>query len=472
MLSQYGADATPAYSLRHPDPTLPASINRYAVALYDSYNPEILFGEVLLIPQWTQPSLSQEEIRLNGGVPPPPQPILPTEFVIQLYNPDQQVIVKWHTGTWSSAAYWDFELPQQSFRQPSTSAIDRAQSDPTASEVTPKLGFRWKKEGKLSKDYVCSLSGKSSNVDGSKRKNREPDIILALFKNYREITVYEPNLNRVDLEDPKGLEVVLLLGAIVIREVYSSNMRETFNITEAPRTPTIQPPAPIQYATTPEQPPRRHQYYPSPQPQLTTSQSPNSHPPPTDPRSQWELDAETARLKKQAEHEERERRRAEHSETKRVKKMLEEEQREQQRRARQKQAEVDRETERLQKLYAKENRQGLHQLHSQPPQKNRPPVQQGRLDQHPQAVTAYPPAPVRRPHSAIPYIAQNLQPQTPYRPSGPYLGPQGNASTVSFATGPSQNPNNNRVKPKKSFWSMRSGSDNDSRLTKQRSTVF
>ncbi|KAL2058882.1 hypothetical protein ABVK25_000174 [Lepraria finkii] len=235
LLSQHGSDATPDYSLRHPDPALPGSKNRYAVALYDSYNPEILFGEVLLIPEWTQPNLSQEQIRLNGGVPPPPQPILPTEFTIQLYNPDQQVLVKLHAGTWKSDAYWEFVMPQQSFRQPSASVLDRTQSDPTASENTPKLAFRWKKEGKLSKDYVCSLSGKSTNPDGSKRKNREPDITIGIFKHFKEITIYEPNLQRVDMEDPKGLEVVILLGAVVIREVFNSNMRETFNITESPR---------------------------------------------------------------------------------------------------------------------------------------------------------------------------------------------------------------------------------------------
>ena len=235
FLSHRGSDAAPAYSLRHPDPALPASKNRYAAALYDSYCPEILFGEVLLIPQWTQPTLSAEEIRLNGGVIPPPQPILPTEFTIQLYNPDQQVVVKSRPGSWNRDPSWEFEMPQQSFRQPSNSALDRTQSDPTASETTPKIKFKWKKEGKLSREYVCSLSGKSTNPDGSKRKNKEPDITIALFKHLKEITLYEPNLNRVDMEDPKGLEVVLLLSSIVIREVYNAHIKEVFNITEIPK---------------------------------------------------------------------------------------------------------------------------------------------------------------------------------------------------------------------------------------------
>ncbi|KAL9592968.1 MAG: hypothetical protein Q9179_006202 [Wetmoreana sp. 5 TL-2023] len=94
LLAQYGYEPAPAYSVRHPDPALPGSRNRYAVALYDSYHPDILYGEVLLTPEWTQPSLSQDEIRRNGGVPPAPQPILPSSFIIQLYNPDQQILVQ------------------------------------------------------------------------------------------------------------------------------------------------------------------------------------------------------------------------------------------------------------------------------------------------------------------------------------------------------------------------------------------
>jgi len=38
-LSQNGSELQPEYTLRHPDPNLPASKNVYAVALYDSYNP-------------------------------------------------------------------------------------------------------------------------------------------------------------------------------------------------------------------------------------------------------------------------------------------------------------------------------------------------------------------------------------------------------------------------------------------------
>ena len=359
-------------------------------------------------------------------------------------------------------------MPQQSFRQPSTSVLDRTQSDPTASVNTPKLAFKWKKEGKLSKDYVCSLSGKSTNPDGSKRKNREPDITIGIFKHFKEITIYEPNLQRVDMEDPKGLEVVILLGAVVIREVFNSNMRETFNITESPRRNSIE-----NSTTTPANPnlpPRRHHHQnSSPNALITNPQGPTSRPPPTDPRSQWELDAETARLRKQVEHEERQRQRAEAAETKRVKRMLEEEER----RAREKQKEIDRETERLKRLYGKEQTQSFQQMGNRP--QNLRPGQ-------PQPVTAYPNAPVQRPHSSTglpaPFIASNLQAQQ--RLQGQYLQPQDVGSASGYIGGPSGSSffggsSNNRpaVVPKRSFWGLRGGGgEESSRLTKQRSTVF
>lgn len=66
-----GSNATLTYFFRHPDSALAATKNRYVIAFYDSYCPEIVFGETLLVAQWTQTRLSQEEIRQNGGVPPP-----------------------------------------------------------------------------------------------------------------------------------------------------------------------------------------------------------------------------------------------------------------------------------------------------------------------------------------------------------------------------------------------------------------
>ncbi|KAL8797811.1 MAG: hypothetical protein Q9195_000163 [Heterodermia aff. obscurata] len=460
LLSHHGSDPTPAYSIRHPDPSLPASRNRYAVALYDSYIPDVLFGEVLLIPKWTQPTPTKEELRLNNGVPPPPQPLLPTEFTIQLYNPDQQVVVRAKPGSWNTSPSWEFEMPQQSFRQPSSSSLDRTQSDPTASETTPKVVFRWKKEGKLSKDHVCSIAGKSTNLDGSKRKHREPDIIIALFKRLSEITIYEPNLYRAEMEDPKGLEVVLLLGAIVIREVFNGQLHEVFNISEnrvtepivsqalSPKIASV-PPSPNPYQI--PQSPSKHHTPPKFPPRQTPSTNPGTRPPPTDPRTQWEIDAETARLQKQISHEEHRRRRAEEAETRRVKKMLEAEEREAARLKaetdRRKRAEIDRETERLRREFDEEVRR----------------AQQGGF---------FVQAPVQRPHSAQP-VMSGARPQ---RTSAqrPYLQPLGEGvQSISFGNTPATGTNQGKkVKGKKSFWGLRGSGESQGRLVKKSSSVF
>lgn len=470
FLSDHGSESVPEYFLRHPDPSLPASKNRYAVALYDIFNPEILFGEILLIPQWTVPTLSQEEIRANRGTPPVPQPLLPTEFTIQLYNPDQQVLVKSFPGSWNSAPYWEFEMPQQSFRQPSNSTLDRTQSDPTAVETTPKSIFKWKKDGKLSKDYVCSLSGKSTSVYSTKRKHKEPDITIALFRHLREITIYEPNLSRVDIEDFKGLEVVLLLGAVVLREVFHGQLKDVFNIVDFPArndndsefrkisnnlpvSPPNLDPALYSAGNLSQPPPIRSQKLP------LRIQTPVSRPPPTDPRSQWEIDLETARLKKQVEHEERERRRLEHAETKRVKKMIEAEERE----ARAKQAEIDKETERLKKLYSAEQR----------------PAQAGtrlRLPSHqdhpPQSSTPLTQTSIPRPRSAT--AGSTTQDRTPRNHAGPQLQTTKNSPSTGFF-GRSHLAQNevDRVKPKRSLFGMRSVSDEQPRrVAKKQSAIW
>ena len=474
VLSHHGSDATAAYSLRHPDPASPDSKNRYAVALYDSYNPEILFGEVLLIPQWTQPTLSQEETRLNGGVPPPPQPMQPTEFTVQLYNPDQQVVVRYKPGSWNSAPHWGFEMPQQSFRQPSTSALDRTQNDPTASETTPKILFKWKKDGKLSKDYVCSLAGKSTNPDGSKRKHREPDITVALFRQLKEITIYESNLSRVDTEDPKGLEVVILLGAVVIKEVFNAQIREVFNIGDAPRrisqekfskNSSTSPHVPA-VSNAPVEPPLNHRPIdrrqdPHP-PSVKSGPAPpgptqilDPPPPPTDPRSQWEIDVETARLKKQVEQEERERRRAEHAEEKRVKKMVEAEERE----ALRKKDEIDKETERLKKIFAAEQRKSHTKI--------RPSLslRQDHRQQHSAPILH---APFPRPRSVAPsqFLHSQVQPQV-------HLQTPGDASSGGVFGSSSSNPNGKKLKGKKSFFGMRSFSDESpQQLKKKQSSMW
>ena len=351
-------------------------------------------------------------------------------------------------------------MPQQSFRQPSSSSIDRTQSDPTAAETTPKVAFRWKKEGKLSKDHVCSIAGKSTNLDGSKRKHREPDIIIALFKRLSEVTLYEPNLYRTEMEDPKGLEVVLLLGAIVIREVFNCQLNEVFNISENPvSVPIISQPTPPKISSvqpvsnshpTPQSP-SKHHTPPKFSPRPTSHTNIEPRPPPTDPRTQWEIDAETARLQKQYSDEENRRRRAEAAETKRIKKMLEAEDREAARLKaetdRRKQAEIDRETERLRREFDEEVKR----------------AQQGGF---------FVQAPVQRPHSAQPTMSG----ARPQRASAqrPYMQPldEGVQST-SFANTPATGTNQGKkVKGKKSFWGLRGGGDAQGRLVKKSSSVF
>ncbi|KAL9625083.1 MAG: hypothetical protein Q9160_000812 [Pyrenula sp. 1 TL-2023] len=353
--TQYGSEPEPAYTLRRPEPSLPGSKNRYAAALYDSFSPDILYAEVLLVPEWTQPTLSAEAIRLNGGVAPAPEPVLPTEFVIQLYNPDQQITVKQARGGWVSAPTWEFAMPQETFRQPSASTLDRGRHDPSVSEVTPKILFKWRKDSKFNKDLVCFHSGKV--LDSSKKKHKEPDITVALFKGQHEVTLYEPNLQRVDLEDPKGFEVVLLLGAIIIRDVYFGQIRETFNVAET--RPTSPPSAAVTglYNANPNasfRPPRSsHPTTSTNNVAAATKPKPSRPPrvPPTDPRSQWEIDAETARLRAATEAEAKERARREAVDQKRVKKLLESEEKEKRR----KQVEVDKETERLKRIYGKDD---------------------------------------------------------------------------------------------------------------------
>ncbi|KAJ8069156.1 hypothetical protein OCU04_002828 [Sclerotinia nivalis] len=351
FLRQDGSDLQPEYLFRRPDTNLPASKNCYAVALYDSCNPEVLYAEVLVQPEWTQPTLSQAEIRAQNGIPPPPVPIVPQSFTVQLYNPDQQVLVKQIPGSWNSSAYWEFEMPQISFRAPSASALDRSQSDPAVSDFTPKVAFKWKRDGKFSKDLSCFLVGQTAEG----RRNKEPDIPIAMFKGGKDLTIYQPNMHRVDVEDFKGLEVVLLLSAPVIKDIFFNPSREMFNISSPNANPGPSRKrnnsgpvirengrtaiSPVMAGGVITSPPPRRTSYPFP---------PGPSPPSTvNPRTQWGIDAETARLKALVEAEERERQRLESLEEQRIKKMLEEEEREQRRRD----AEIAKETERLRKQY-------------------------------------------------------------------------------------------------------------------------
>ncbi|KAK5113373.1 hypothetical protein LTR62_003473 [Meristemomyces frigidus] len=388
LLSHHGSEQAPAYTLKHADPASlsPAHKNCYAVGLFDAYNPDVCYGEVVARPGWTQPTLSQEQIRLNGGIAPPPQPITPSEFTIQLYDPDQQIRVELREGKWGASDTYEFSLPISTFRTPSASGLDRAQSDPASLAVTPKVQFAWRKESKLGKDLTCFMTGKSTDSKEKKKSKRDPDIAIALWRNLRELTLYEPNMGRVDIEDPKGLELVLLLSAVVIKDLYfgsKDSVTETFNIAGLPserklsgggrklsspqqthsilgapnllHAHPVQSPLPLPTSNDEKRTslPRLQTTPPNTRAQRNTHPAPLP-PPLADPRAQWELDAETARIAAEAEAEaradqrrRREREKADEAEAKRLQRMMEEEARQ----ARKKQTEVDRETERLRRVY-------------------------------------------------------------------------------------------------------------------------
>jgi len=302
-----------------------------------------------------------------------------------------------------------------------------------------------------------------------------------MFAGLKEITIIESNIYRVDMEDYKGLEVVLLLGAAAIRDIYFGNAKAAFHITDpgarknsggilgrktsSPIDPVVTPPLTGRATQHPQQPPRpgpkgaavnalynqqsRNETQRQNLPPLRTGNTPN---PRFDPRKQWEIDAETARLKAQVEAEEREAKRlkdierrrrlkAEEEEAKKTKKFLETEERERRRR----QTEIDKETERLRKKYGDQG-------------------------------TLAPPQQPQR-HSA-PTQRHSYAPSQPPRHNGPYLQAPASQSTFFGGGGGSLRPDSGQRlssgQKKKSFWGLRSRSEADSpsTLRKKQSSMF
>lgn len=429
----------------------------------------------MIEPKWTFPTLSQEEIRRNGGIPPPPEPIMPTEFTIQLYNPDQQVHVVQKSGQLLGSARWEFSMPQDVFRMPSSSILDRSQNDPIYDANTPKINFAWRKESKFTKELTCYVTGKSTDL--AKKKSKEPDIAVAMFKGLRDITIYEPNLSRVEMEDPKGLEVVILLGAAVIRDVFfGRDIRTVFNVSDAHRKHSATSPAGAHPAITAAPAAGNGLYN-----QSAAGAGQSTNPPAVNPRTQWEIDAETARLKAQTEAEERarrkeeerlrrERERAAEEETKRLRRMVEEEERQR----RESERKVAEETRRLQQLY------GV------PPHQLQAPMMSGANPQHPQTAPIpeaqfpphqsqqnwyaynqqHPPPPTQQqPYNYVPNASYQQQFNYPPRP----------ATVSSHLTAPPQEArpgsSGNGAKPRRrSFLNLRG--DDLTKLAKKRSSVF
>ena len=482
FLSQHGSDPEPAYSLHRADPSAAHAKNCYAAAILDSYNPEILYAEVLIKPEWTLPSLSAEEIRRNNGVPPPPLPILPTEFIIQLYNPDYQVTVTQRPGTWGGSASYEFGIPQTAFRTPSASDLDRTQHDPAASINTPQINFVWRKESKLAKDLTCYMTGKSTDTI-VKKKHRDPDIAVALYRSLRELTIYEPNLYRVELEDPKGLEVVLLLGAAIIKDLYfTGNVIQIFKVSNPPtslaaagrKTSSASPhmigTGPGLVPTTqPNALAAKRKSLPKLQ-TTPTSAAPPRIPPLVDARKQWEIDAETARLRAQVEAEDRDRKqqeavrrreriKADEAETQRLRRMVEAEQREAQRRH----DEVERETERLRKQYGVDSAGANHRRPA--PSPGTMPASGHTQRTRPNQSQSSRPGPAPLPASSKPVRG----------PNGLYMqaNPSTYASSSAVMSGALQpsSPEAKKMK-KKSFFGLRSHSDDSERKLQKKTSAM
>ncbi|CAK7267286.1 hypothetical protein SEPCBS57363_002519 [Sporothrix epigloea] len=387
-----GSDPAPEYVLCIADPvSKPACHGVYAAALTDPYrSSDVVYGEVIVTPEWQQPTLSAVELREHrergseaaGASPTAKTPDL---FTIQLYSPDQAVAVRYTPSSWNRTESWEFEVPVETFRLPSASRLDRQQAAATAMATAPlaaapKNGFRWKRDGRLgNKDMTCYLVGQTVGLQRSK----EPDITVALFKHGRDpaVTIYEPNLQRVDVQDRKGLDLVFLLSAQGIRDLYLTPRPDTFNMVGAPvgtgRRNNSRPAGPtasivglsshsgedsgsVAAAGYQQQPHAAHSGL-----SVTTSAlaavpgvAASSHGSgasnlnnksgvSNSAFSTAAIDAETRRLRTMLEHEEKERAKREKEEERRIRKMLEAEEKER----RLRETEVAKETERLRKMY-------------------------------------------------------------------------------------------------------------------------
>lgn len=460
-----GSDPAPEYVLRIADPvSKPACRGVYAAALADPYNSsDVVYGEAAVTPEWQQPTLSAAELREHrergteaAGASPTAK--IPDSFAIQLYNPDQSVAVRWTSGSWNRTESWEFELPIEAFRAPSASRLDRQQMIPDVTSsssatgvdagvnVTPKNAFRWKRDGRLgNKDMTCYMTGQTVGLHRSK----EPDITVALFKHGRDpaVTIYEPNLQRVDVQDRKGLDLVLLLSAQVIRDLYLVPRSDPFNMEGGAaaagaggRRKNSRPAgATIPVANIPPSGSNGVGAQARPQstyngPPTMTSAIPSGPGGPTggggggavagSTPSAAAIDAETKRLQVMLEREEKERARREREEEKRIKKMLEDEDKAQ----RLREAEIAKETERLRKMYGTE---GQDLPSNVPPPAGPPPSSNS-------SRPVPPPPPPPTSSYGQPYYPQQQQylqhPTLPPRPVS--AGPSSQSSLSSWWHGP------------------------------------
>lgn len=344
-------------------------------------------------------------------------------------------------------------MPQHTFRQPSSSTLDHTLKDPAVADVTPKLQFSWRKDSKFAKDLTCSLSGKTSAQSEGKasNKNKEPDITVSIYKALRELTLYEPNLYRVEMEDFKGLEVVLLLGAVTIRDVYFTGIREAFHVTNAPAKTSAQPAAVNKPTKSSQQTPTASGALNTattagppgapPRPRITIPQG-ESRPPPQELRPQRPQDAKYQ------------------EEARRTRKLLEAEEKSRHK----KQEEVDKETRRLQKLYGQEE-QKVRQPKPRPPPRPHP--------NDPRYYTYHhhrPSAPQAGPSRPSPYL-QIPGHDRRHHSAVQFQQPRPQSTAAMYGHGQPSRPD---LQPKKSsfFGFRKSSGPDDGKLSKKRSSMF
>lgn len=247
---------------------------------------------------------------------------------------------------------------------------------------------------------------------------------------------------RVEVEDRKGLEVVLLLSAVVVRDLHFAPRQNPFNISSI--------------GTAPAGGARRGSRPLAPNdPTLVSGALGNAAPPNKNAAKQAEIEAETRRLQAMVAEEERQRReRLARQEEEQTRRMLQREQEEEAQR-RWRQAEVDAETERLRREYGVQGQWPPPQpSSSQRPSEatNAATTMSGALGAlgtrwyGPPVVNNLQPPPPPRPSSAGPAPSSQQQPQrngrnklsppVPGGSSGPYAGPSGaRVSALSFFGG-------------------------------------
>ncbi|KAF1809722.1 hypothetical protein P152DRAFT_461108 [Eremomyces bilateralis CBS 781.70] len=500
-LTYHGSEPEATYTYKHLDPASPTSKATYASALFDAFNPSILYGEVNVTPEWLQPTLSQDEIRKNGGQVPAPQPIIPQSFAIQLYDPDQQVTVTQKLASWGGNPSYTFSMPIRTFRLPTKSSLDRGLDDPAADATTPRINFIWKREGKLSKDWTCFLTGKST--DPKKKKSKEPDIAVALFSRMQEVTIYQSNFSRVDMEDPKGLEIVLLLSIGVIRDLYLGGLKDTFNIhgggesrknsgglltigrdrkSSSPAQPTFGAVASTSIPPTSAPPGQSAAvaglYAPPPaRPGAYQSGPTTNHPPPPGTQS-WQPPTQPHSAPQPDARMTAERRKRDEAEAKRIRKMLEVEEREAEKERKRREKAIKEETERLKKQFGDQSSMLSQAGKGRGTQYHRPPPN---ITVGPNGLPYRPAQP--HPHTAPlplrPNPSSQLRPSQPHYPPRPntgYLnpGPPSHVrphSAMGHSSSGQLRPSQPAPPKKKSFWNLR-GDDSAAKLNKKRSSIF